>query len=90
MKKYKIIDSIHPSLIFEEEVASDNTIFTHRAICPSVRTGVRSGFGEVISVAEKFIQPDTPAPPNRIAAGTFGALRWWGVVNKNVIRNSRK
>ncbi|QHT59891.1 hypothetical protein GXP70_07960 [Paenibacillus lycopersici] len=39
-------------------------------IRPSVRQGVRSGFGEVFSGARKRSQPDTPAPPNRIAAGS--------------------
>jgi hypothetical protein len=64
---------------------SDNTIFTRRGIRPSVRTEVRSGIGEAITVAGKRNQPDTPAPPNRVAAGSFGALSWWGVVNTRTL-----
>jgi len=28
---------------------------------------------------------DTPAPPNRIAAGHFVTFRWWGVVNTRTL-----
>jgi hypothetical protein len=64
---------------------SANTIFTHRGMRPSVRPELDADSGMRISVAWKQIQPDTPAPPNRIAAGTFGALRWWGVMNTRTL-----
>jgi hypothetical protein len=31
------------------------------------------------------MQPDTPAPPNRIAASHFVPLGWWGVVNTRTL-----
>ncbi|MBP1938681.1 hypothetical protein, partial [Paenibacillus sediminis] len=64
---------------------SHNTIFTLRKSSCLGPAGVRSGFGDEIPVAGKQIQPDTPAPPNRIAAGHFVTLRWWGVVNTTTL-----
>jgi hypothetical protein len=37
------------------------------------------------TVAGEQIQPDTPAPPNRIAASRFAPLGWWGVVNTRTL-----
>ncbi len=51
----------------EKTLTSDNTIFTRRAFALGPAE-VRSGFGEVFSAAGKRRQPDTSAPPNRIAA----------------------
>jgi hypothetical protein len=31
------------------------------------------------------IQPDTPAPSNRVAASHFVPLGWWGVVNTTTL-----
>jgi hypothetical protein len=41
--------------------------------------------GRQLAVAGKRNQQDTPAPPNRIEAGSSGALRWWGVVNTRTL-----
>jgi hypothetical protein len=79
---------IEIKIVFEysrKPEASANTIFTHRGIRPSVRPELEADSGMSISVARKQIQPDTPAPPNRTAAGSFGALRWWGVVNTTTL-----
>ncbi|WP_268870889.1 MULTISPECIES: hypothetical protein [unclassified Paenibacillus] len=38
-----------------------------------------------MSVAEKHEQPDTSAPPNRIAASRFAPLGWWDVVNTRTL-----
>jgi hypothetical protein len=38
-----------------------------------------------LAVARKLIQPDTPAPPNRVAASRFAPLGWWGVVNTRTL-----
>jgi hypothetical protein len=38
-----------------------------------------------LAVARKRNQPDTPAPPNRIAASRFAPLGWWGVVNTRTL-----
>jgi hypothetical protein len=38
-----------------------------------------------LAVAKKYNQPDTPAPPNRIAASRFAPLGWWGVVNTTTL-----
>jgi hypothetical protein len=69
--------------------ASDNTIFTHRAIRLSVRQKLEADSGMRLAVAEKGNQPDTPAPPNRIAAGHYVTLRWWGVVNTRTLYEIR-
>lgn len=57
-------------MYFMRSAASHNNIFTHRGTSPlGPADDLRCRFGEV-SQARKQIQPDTPAPPNRIAAGT--------------------
>jgi hypothetical protein len=52
---------------------------------PSVRPELDADSGMRISVAWKQIQPDTPAPPNRVAASHFVPLGWWGVVNTTTL-----
>jgi hypothetical protein len=37
--------------------------------------------GMQLAVAGKWNQPDTPAPPNRVAASRYAPLGWWGVAN---------
>jgi hypothetical protein len=66
-------------------VALSNTIFTLRAIRPSVRQKLDVDSGMQMTVAGKRNKPDIPAPPNRIAAGHFVTLRWWGVVNTRTL-----
>ncbi|MCU6713147.1 hypothetical protein M6D81_31050 [Paenibacillus sp. J5C_2022] len=57
-------------------LTSDNTVSTLRRCRSLVRTEVgRRKFEEVDTVAEKIIQPDNLAPPNRIAATPNGRLR---------------
>jgi hypothetical protein len=41
--------------------------------------------GRQLAVAREHIQPDTPAPPNRVAASRFAPLGWWGVVNTRTL-----
>jgi hypothetical protein len=53
----------------KDEETAYNTIFMHRGIRPSVRPELEVDSGMSFSAAGKRNQPDTPAPPNRIAAG---------------------
>jgi hypothetical protein len=68
---------------------SYNTIFTLRAIRPSVRKKLDVDSGMQLA-AGKYFQPDTPAPPNRVAASRFAPLGWWGVVNTRTLYESRE
>jgi hypothetical protein len=69
----------------EKTPASDNTIFTLRGIRPSVRQKLEEDSKLQLAVAGKRNQPDTPAPPNRVAASLFVPLGWWGVVNTRTL-----
>jgi hypothetical protein len=57
-------------------VTTHNTVFTLRAIRPSVRQKVDVDSGMQSAVATKQNQPDTPAPPNRIATSRYAPLGW--------------
>jgi hypothetical protein len=67
------------------KVTSSNTIFTLRGIRPSVRPKLEEDSWMQLAVAGKRNQPDTPAPPNRVAASRFAPLGWWGVVNTRTL-----
>lgn len=71
-----IIEEIPRGKFQEKAATSANNAFTHRVGSPS--HGRPRHFEEAIT-------GDTPAPPNRIAAGSSGALRWWGVVNARTL-----
>jgi hypothetical protein len=60
----------------KKTATSANNAFTHRAGSAVPRSP--EAFREAIS-------GDTPALPNRIAAGPSGSLREWGVVNAGTL-----
>ena len=73
-------------MYFKKSGTSYNTIFTLRGIRPSVRPELEVDSRMEFAVAGKQNQPDTPAPPNRIAAVTSGLKVVGRREYKNVIR----
>ncbi|RKP55562.1 hypothetical protein D7Z26_10290 [Cohnella endophytica] len=77
--------TIIPCEFFMKSWTSDNTMFTLRAIRPSVRQELDVDSEMQLAVAGKRNQPDTSAPTKRIAPGDFVALSRWDVVNTGTL-----
>jgi hypothetical protein len=85
----RLLKAGHDLIVVKRAVTSDNTIFTLRAIWPSVQQKLEVNSGKLLAVAEKRNQLDTSAPPNRIAAAPLGLKVVGRREYNNVIRNLR-